>query len=454
MRIEIAVLGPLTLWVDGVQVALTVSEAKTLALLVAADGVPVPVSALHAELWPDSLDSTHRRRGSRTDVQKRILRLRRAMDPDGTDDARKVLRTETVAAGQAPETAYQLVLEVGQLDCARFESLVERAMAQAPATAATTLADALELWRGTPLAEAGDAPFGRTRIRRLRGLFETAASELVQIRVELGQPEAALRLAEQIAERHPDDETARERTGEIRRSLRARRADEILRREFPGLRARLSVVRGDLFDQNDANLVVGFTDTFDTSTHRNELISVNSVQGQMLHRVYGGDVAVLDRELRRGLRQVAPVGRELPRDKPKGKRVRYPVGTVVPLPHQGGWIFAVAYCRQGNDLMGRSSPSELRLSLERLWHAVALRGQLRPVAIPIVGSGLARVRELSRPQLAAMIIETFTAAQRGHTVVAPELRIVIRPQEIDESDLPTLARFTESLDQDGRRPDE
>jgi DNA-binding SARP family transcriptional activator len=105
MSIKIAVLGPLTLWVDGVQVALTVSEAKTLALLVAADGVPVPVSALHSELWPDSLDPAHRRRGSRTGVQKRILRLRRAMDPDGTGDVAKVLRTETVATGQAAETA-------------------------------------------------------------------------------------------------------------------------------------------------------------------------------------------------------------------------------------------------------------------------------------------------------------------------------------------------------------
>jgi hypothetical protein len=453
VKIEISVLGRVTLKVDGVPAVLSASIAKLLVLLVAAEGAPVPVSELHRELWPDSLDPTHRRRGSRTDVQKRILQVRRAMDPLGTGDASEILRTETVVSGQVTETAYRLVLDDTQLDCARFEALVEQAMAQAPATAAVTLTGALDLWGGTPLAEAGDAPFGRTRVRRLHGLFETATSELVQIRVELGQLGAALPLAERIAERHPGDQAAEARVEAIRKSLRARHADEVLRREFPGLRTRLVVVRGDLFEQKDANLVVGFTDTFDISTHRNELISVNSVQGQMLHRVYGGDVAALDRELRRGLRHVVPTGRESPRDKPKGKRVRYPVGTVVSLPHEGGWIFAVAYSRQGNDLLGRSSPRELRLSLERLWNVVALRGQLRPVAIPLVGSGLARIHDLSRPQLAAMIVETFTAVQRDCGMVSPELRIVIRPQEIDESDLPALARFTESLDQDGRPAD-
>jgi DNA-binding SARP family transcriptional activator len=450
VKIEVRALGPVTLEVDGVPAALSPSEARVLALLVAADGSPVTVSSLHRELWPTSLDSTHRKRQSRTDIQKRIFSLRRAMDPLGTGQAEEVLRTEMIVSGAVTESAYRLVLDAEKLDCARFEERVDKAMTQAHATAAVTLSEALSLWTGSPLTEAGDAPFAQARVRRLKGLYETACSELVQIRMELGQLDAALPLAERIAARQPDDPEATGRVEAVRARLRDRRGDQVLQREFPGLRARLLVVRGDLFDQREANLVVGFTDTFDTSTERNELISAQSVQGQLLHRLYGGDASVLDRELRRGLRRVVPVGRENPQDKPKGKRVRYPVGTVVPLPHEERWIFAVAYSRQGNDLLGRSSPDELRLSLKCLWNAVALRGQLRPVAIPLVGSGLARIHELNRTQLAAMIVETFAAAQRDRASVSPELRIVIRPQDVDTADLHGLARFIESLDQDGR----
>ena len=40
--------------------------------------------------------------------------------------------------------------------------------------------------------------------------------------------------------------------------------------------------------------------------------------------------------------------------------------------------------------------SELRLGLEQLWRSVRQHGLLRPVAIPLVGSGLARVADLTR----------------------------------------------------------
>lgn len=449
-RVRVRALGPVELEVDGEPVALTPSMARVLALLVAADGQAVPVSALHRELWPDSLDTTHRQRGSRTDVQKRVVDLRRVIDSRGARAATEMLRTESVVAGPVTESAYRLVLDAEQLDCAGFEELVTRAMTEAPAAAVGTLTGALELWRGEPLREAGEAPFAQVRIRRLLGLYESACDELIQILVELGRPEAALPLAERMTARRPADAAAAHRAESVRRRLRARRGDELLVREFPGLRCRLTVVRGDLFHQDEANLVVGFTDTFDTSTERNEQISARSVQGQLLHRLYGGDAKALDRELHRGLRRFTPVGRETTRTKPQGKRTRYPLGTVVPLPHEGRWIFAVAYTRQGNDLSGSSDPRQLRHSLDQVWRSVAVRGQLRPVAVPVVGSGLARVHELSRAELAVMIVETFTDAQRERAAVSRELRVVIRPDEVDEIDLPGLARFVEALDQDGR----
>ena len=82
-----------------------------------------------------------------------------------------------------------------------------------------------------------------------------------------------------------------------------------------------------------------------------------------------------------------------------------------------------------------------------------MNGLLKPVAIPLVGSGLARVTELSREQLMIMIVDTFLGNCRNERC-SPELRIVIRPSEVARMRMSDVARFVESLDQDGRKPHE
>jgi DNA-binding SARP family transcriptional activator len=455
-RLQIKVLGSLLVEVAGRPVGLPPLSARALALLVAADGEPVPSSRLHRELWPQSADHTHRGRSSRTEVQQRVMALRRLLDGDG-DAARpenSVLRTEPVVVGAESESAYRLVCGVDEVDAVRFEQLVVGAMAagSSASRSCALLEEALRLWRGDPLTACEPVDFVADRIRRLNGLYESACDELIQIQTELGRLDEALATAVAVADRRPQDARARSRVAELRAQLRARRGDELVQRQFSGLRVRLSVVRGDLFEQKGVNLVVGFTDTFDTSTERSELISPESVQGQLLHRLYGGDVKGLDKELRRALRGVNPVGRESARDK-KGKQLRYPIGTVVALPHEDRWIFGVAYTRQGNDLVGSSSREELRLSLEQLWIAVVRRGQLKPVAIPLVGSGLSRVPDVTGTGLLTLIVDTFVRAGWTGSVVAQELRIVVRPQDLGMIDLPAVERYLDSLDEDGRARD-
>ncbi|ACU75425.1 transcriptional regulator, SARP family [Catenulispora acidiphila DSM 44928] len=452
-RLQINVLGPLLLEVEGKPVGVPPLSARALALLVAADGDSVASSRMHQELWPASGHHSRRDRSSRTEVQQRILALRRLLDAEGVAPEKSVVRTEPVVVGSESESAYRLVCGPDEIDAVRFERLVVDAMAagQSASRSCELLQEALELWRGDPLVACEPVGFVADRMRRLHGLYESACSELIQIQTELGRIDEALATAVRIADRRPQDPQARAQVAELRGRLRARRGDELLQRQFTGLRARLSVVRGDLFEQKAANLVVGFCDTFDTSTERNELISAESVQGQLLHRLYGGDVKTLDRELRRGLRGVVPVVRESPRDKPKGKRTRYPVGTVVALPHEDRWIFGVAYTRQRNDLVGESSREELRLSLEQLWVAIGRRGQLKPVAIPLVGSRLSRVPGVTGTELLLLIVDTFVRAGWTGSVAAQELRIVLRQEDLETVDLPAVERYLSGLDEDGRR---
>ncbi|WP_432069402.1 macro domain-containing protein [Streptomyces sp. AA1529] len=450
--IHISVLGNTVVRRDGEDIRLTPLTTRLLLRLVTAEGEAVPCGDLYTDLWGEPVRGRISR-PHRTEVQKRVLELRRALDSAGASDSTSVLRTEQALSGQGRDSAYRLVLNPDQIDVLEFTGLFNQAAHAAPATATVLLTKSLGLWRGRPLAEVADAVFAGPLIRRLTTTYESVCAELIALHTDSGRPELALPVAERLVAGRPDDPEALAALTKLRAQLRERHGAELLRREFPALRTSLVVKRGDLFEETDANLVAGFGDTFDTATERDAIISRESVQGQLLHRRYGGDRTLLDRELRSGLRAVTPVGRESARDKPKGKRLRYPIGTVVPLalPEPGGRAFAVAYSHQGLDLVARSDPEDLGGSLERLWESVAVHGLLRPVAIPLVGAGLARVA-LRAEQVIVMIVESFLRACRQGPV-SPELRIVLRPQDLRGVRLSEVAQYVEALTGDGRHLD-
>jgi DNA-binding SARP family transcriptional activator len=451
VHVQVGVLGPTRLRVDGDQRHLTPLTVKLLLRLIAAEGEAVSADQLYRDLW-EVPEKDRVEREQRNEVQKRIHELRRAMDPDGKGESSGLLHTERVLAARYPQSAYRLSLGRDQVDYLEFAELVNRAAHAAPATVVALVMRALDVWHGKPLADVAGRRYAEPLARRLTILHETARRELVRAHAELGHPDLALPVAEKLAAELPDDHEAAETLRFLRAQLRARHADDVLRREFPGLRLTLVVRRGDLFEQEDANLAIGFGDTFDTSTEGDVVISRQSVQGQLLERLYDGDRDRLDTELRRALRGVTPLGRETVQDKPKGKRTRYAVGTVVPLPMNGRRVFGFVHCRQGLDLVTHSTAGELRLSLDRLWQSVRRYGMLKPVAIPLAGSGLSRVTELSREQLMIMIIDTFIKNSRDERFTS-ELRIVIRPADVERIRMSDVARFVETLDNNGKEPD-
>ncbi len=354
-RVRVGVLGVTTVTLDGESIHLTPRTVRLLLRLVVAEGEAVTASQLFLDLWPPPLVGQVGR-GERNEVQKRVLELRRKMEPGQPPGAARLLLTERVLATKYTQSAYRLVMGHEQLDYLEFMDLVNRATHAPPATAVALLTRALELWRGTPLADVGGQGFAVPLVLRLQSLHKTAREELVRNLTELGHPDLALPTAEGLAADFPDDDEAGRTLRSLRERLRAQHAGDVLRREFPGLRVELVVRRGDLFDQDDANLAIGFGDTFDTATQGDAIVSRGSVQGQLLERVYGGDRKRLDAELTRGLQGVEPVALESSQAKPRGKRRRFAVGTVVPLPLDGRRVFAFAHCRQDLDLVTRSTP--------------------------------------------------------------------------------------------------
>ncbi len=89
-----SVLGATTLERGGARIRLTPLTAKLLLRLVAAEGEAVASGELYADLWgrPERGRIT---RAHRTEVQKRVLQLRRALEPAPGGPDEPVLRTES-----------------------------------------------------------------------------------------------------------------------------------------------------------------------------------------------------------------------------------------------------------------------------------------------------------------------------------------------------------------------
>ncbi|WP_199571364.1 macro domain-containing protein [Streptomyces murinus] len=224
--------------------------------------------------------------------------------------------------------------------------------------------------------------------------------------------------------------------------LRARPATRV-RQNFQRPDMTVVIEAGDVFDQ-PAHLVVGFCDTFDTLSAGGRVINDGTVQAQLLDRRYGGDAPRLDTELTGALASAEPVMREERADKPLGKLARYPIGTVAVLGAGPRLVFGVAYSRIGNDYVAASSVEDLWQGLGGLWDALRTHAQLERVAMPLVGSGLARLGYLDRDSLLRLILISFVSRSREN-VICRELRVVIRPEELESVNMQGVSAFLGAL---------
>jgi hypothetical protein len=306
----------------------------------------------------------------------------------------------------------------------QFLDLVSRARRATPDDKIALLRRALGLWSGPPLVDVPDQPWAAPMARQLNELRKAAMRDLMDAFDLAGRGYDALSTGEELSWETPGDEVLAASLAALRDQLRTNQRKKIVREDFADPDIAIVVMSGDLFAQEDANLVVGFCDTFDTDIDRNIVISSESAQGRLLERLYGGDRAKLDRDLKAALARTPKESLESRSAKRLGKLTRYPLGTVATLHHANRRVFGVAYSRMGNNLVAQSSLPTLRESLESLWEAVYLHGQLKPVAMPLVGSGLSRVHDATHDDLLNLIVRSFLASS-GQRYVCPELRVII-----------------------------
>ena len=188
MTAQFSLLGPLSVTCDGAPIALGGQKRRALlaVLLLDANHV-VSRDRLIDALWGEDPPDT-----ARNTIQVYVSQLRKLL-PEGV--------LETAAPG------YRLAIEPDSVDLFEFVRLSEEGRtalgAGDAARAADSLAAALALWRGAPLADLAWEPFAQTEIVRLEELQLTTLEDRIDADLALGRHGQLVGELERLVAEHP-----------------------------------------------------------------------------------------------------------------------------------------------------------------------------------------------------------------------------------------------------------
>jgi DNA-binding SARP family transcriptional activator len=182
---EFRILGPLEVVEDGRTLALRGRKQRTLlTLLLLSPNRPVSVDRLVDALW-DGKPPT----AAANALQYHVSQLR------------KTLGDDTAILTQEP--GYLIQLAPDQLDLLRFERLVREAEGAEADRASRLLGDALDLWRGDPLADLADDVRFQAELQRLASARLAALEQRIDVDLTLGRHTQLVPELEALVRMHP-----------------------------------------------------------------------------------------------------------------------------------------------------------------------------------------------------------------------------------------------------------
>ena len=202
---------------------------------------------------------------------------------------------------------------------------------------------------------------------------------------------------------------------------------------------KISVVKGDLFEQGDAHIVVGVTTTFDTSVPN--VISKASVLGQYIDRVYGGDVERLDQDIAAALSNDSPTSQVV---KP-GKTSAYALGSVATITQGNHKNYLLAYAEMSTANEARATIDGVWASLGSLWKEVSRTSNGGTVCVGLLGGAFARISHVlpAQDSLRLIVLSYIFASRIGR--ITDELRLVVKESDFQKLDRLELQAFLSSL---------
>jgi DNA-binding SARP family transcriptional activator len=182
--VEIRLLGPLEVEIDGSPVEIRRQKQRAvLALLALRAGEVVSTDRLVDELWGEAPP-----KAAIGSLQNLVSELRKALGPD-------------VLATRAP--GYLLDVERDAVDAHRFERLTREARDAAAELRLTQLREALALWHGPALADVQLEHSSANEAARLEELRVAAWEDRLEAELELGRQSQAIGELESFVSKHP-----------------------------------------------------------------------------------------------------------------------------------------------------------------------------------------------------------------------------------------------------------
>lgn len=180
----------------------------------------------------------------------------------------------------------------------------------------------------------------------------------------------------------------------------------------------------------EAAIVIPTNTTFDTIME-DEFISVNSVQGQFQMQYFENNLRTLDSLIEEGLKDIPY---EMI-DKKIGKCKRYPIGTVSKITYDKKHYYFVAIADINEYGKTFNTKFEnIQASLEGIWRQLESRGHLETLAIPLIGTGKAGIKDATREKVIKEIVFSFIASAQERKITE-RLEICIHPSDLEHNDL-------------------
>jgi WD40 repeat protein/DNA-binding SARP family transcriptional activator len=161
-------------------------QRAVLAMLALNANAPVSIERLIDGLWGEDPPAT----GAKM-VQQYVSQLRRLLDDD--DGSLIVTRGR----------GYELHVEPATVDGLRFERLVELAADHGGGRRSELAREALDLWRGLPLAGMLDEPFAASEVRRLEELHLVAIELSIEGDLDAGRHAEVIGRLAALVDEHP-----------------------------------------------------------------------------------------------------------------------------------------------------------------------------------------------------------------------------------------------------------
>lgn len=193
--------------------------------------------------------------------------------------------------------------------------------------------------------------------------------------------------------------------------------------------------------QEKSNLVIGFNNYFDTQMP--EVISPNSIQGQFEQLYYKDNIDKLNSEILNALKRKKCQSIKNNTDKVNGKRLELPIGTTITISNKDRKFFLTAYSKMSERCMAESNITYLTIALNELWDEIRNSGQCNEFAMPVLGSGLARI-SVGKMALLCLILLSFITSSKEQ-IISNKLTITLNKKDKKIYKLSDIEIFLKNL---------